>query len=193
MPRPRRLPGQIEPVQQLAQSALVVGDPEALPHDPAEVDQPPSRDAIDLGIGTRQYDRLQRRLLAFCQPAWPAITPVVRQPSRPATIVADHPIAQRLPVHACDARGGLPAQPIQRGGDRQQAPGDPRVALDLGQPTQFYRGDVLADQKGGHGRPLDAMHADESRPPASAQAKESALQPVGMIPPALSDDRSPIA
>jgi len=105
---------------------------------------------------------------------------VVRQPSRPATIVADHPIAQRLPVHACDARGGLPAQPIQRGGDRQQAPGDPRVALDLGQPTQFDRGDVLADQKGGHGRPLDAMHADESRPPASAQAKESAFQPVGI-------------
>jgi hypothetical protein len=69
---------------------------------------------------------------------------------------------------------------IQHGGDRQQAPGDPLVALDLGQPTQFDQGDVLADQKGGHGRPLDAMHADESRPPASAQAKESAFQPVGI-------------
>ena len=97
-----------------------------------------------------------------------------------AAIVPDHPVAQRLAVHAHEARSSLAAQPVGRCGDGQQPPGNPRVAFNLRQPTKLDRGKILAKQQGVHERPLDAMSADESRPTGSAQAPVSGLQPVGI-------------
>lgn len=46
----------------------------------------------------------------------------VRQPGQAIRVVANYPIAQRLPVHATGLRGQQPRMPIQHHGNGQNAP-----------------------------------------------------------------------
>lgn len=121
-------------MHQLAHPALAVGHAKAPQHDLAEVDQPPSRYAVHLGIRPLQHDRLQGRLPTFRGPAGTTIAPIIRQPGWPAPVVADNPVSQRLPVHPGYACRRLAAQALKSRRDRQQAPRYPQVPLRLCQP-----------------------------------------------------------
>ena len=131
VPRPWRLPGQVEAPHQLGHAAVAVGHARALLDDPAEVDHPSGRDPIRVRIPPLQHDRLQRRLLSLGQTAGAPVVRLVRSPGRSAAVVADHAVPQRLPIHLRRAGCRLPARSLQRRRDRQQTARHPRIPLHL--------------------------------------------------------------
>jgi hypothetical protein len=53
----------------------------------------------------------------------------------PFGVEADHPIAQRLPVHAGLPRRPFPAHAVERVGERQQSARHPAVGLEPRHPA----------------------------------------------------------
>ena len=171
VPGPWRLPGQVQAAHQPRHPGLGIADAKPLPHDSAQIGQPPSGDAFHLWIRPRQHHGLQRRLLALRQAAGAATSPMVRQRSRARPVVADHPVAQRLTVYPHQSRRRLAAQTVQRSGDRQKAPGNPRVLLRPGQPPQILRRHIVPDPQPSRVPLQAAMLSDESQRAASEQHK----------------------
>src|SRR4051812_22994203 len=149
--RPRLLPGEVEPAQQPPDPALAVADLEAALDQGAQVAGAPGDATVALQLRAPQDQALQGRLPALVQGAGPAGPRPVAQALDPFRIVAVHPVAQGLPVHAGGPRRLLPAHPVQRVGQRQQARAHPPVPLAARQRAQLRGRPFLRDRHGDHG------------------------------------------
>src|SRR3954452_2071888 len=78
-------------------------------------------------------------------------------------VVAQHPVAQRLPVHACRPGCLLPAHAVESAGDRQDAARHTRVGLGLGQLAKNCRRAVLAYLQRSHDALPRIIEVRESR------------------------------
>ena len=133
----------------------------------ADVDEPPGTDPIAVGIRTAQHPGFERCLLAVAQPFRPARARPVVQIVRPFGIVADHRVAQRLPLHPGQPRRFRPRHALQRVRDCQQAHRRSPIRLKARQAAELTRRQVLADGKSGH----------DTRPPQPCQQPI----PVGLL------------
>jgi hypothetical protein len=79
-------------------------------------------------IGARKNQLLQLLHLGLRQRRRTAATRCIAQPGNPIGVVAVHPVAQRLPVHAAGRRRFGPRGPFQNIGDRQNTAGYPALA-----------------------------------------------------------------
>ena len=149
--RPRLLPGEVEPAQQPPDPALAVAHPEAALDQLAQVAGAPGDAAVALQLRAPQDQALQGRLPALVERAGPARPRPVAQALDALRVVAVHPVAQGLPVHAGGPRRLLPAHPVQRVGQRQQARADPPVPLAARQRAQLRGRPPLRDRHGDHG------------------------------------------
>jgi hypothetical protein len=149
--RPRLLPGQVEIVQQPEHAVLAVDHPEALFDDPAQILRPPRTHPIARRIRTAQHQRLERRHLALVEPGRPAALGSVAQAVDALDVEADHPIPERLPIHAGLMRRLPACHAIQSVGKGEQSRCHPAVGLAPGQTPQLLGRNVVADRKGsGH-------------------------------------------
>lgn len=146
MDRPRLLPGQVQALEQLQHAVLAVADAEAVLDQVAQILGPPAAHAVAFRVRATQDQGLEGRHLAFVQP-WrpPAARPVV-QTLDAVFVEADHPIAQRLPVHAGLARGPFAAHAVEHVGERQQPARHPAVGLEPRQPAQLLCWNVAANR-----------------------------------------------
>src|SRR3954451_2100734 len=78
-------------------------------------------------------------------------------------VVAQHPVAHRLPVHACRPGCLLPAHAVESVGDRQDAAHHTRVRLGLGQLAKNCRSAVLAYLQRSHDPLPRIIEVRESR------------------------------
>jgi hypothetical protein len=147
MDRPRLLPGQAEVVEQPEHPVLAVGDPETSCDDPPEVLGPPGAHPVALGIGTAQHQGAQARHLPLVQPGRPAALGPVAQTVDALGIEPDHPIPERLAVHAGQTGGLASLHALQRVGQTEQPRGDPAIGLASRQPTQLLGRNVVTDRK----------------------------------------------
>src|SRR5689334_10316716 len=108
--RPRLLPGEVEPAQQPPDPALAVADAEAALDQLAQVAGAPGDAAVALQPRTPQDEALQGGLPPLVERARPARPRPVAQALDPFRVVAVHPVAQGLPVHAGGPRRLVPAQ-----------------------------------------------------------------------------------
>src|SRR3954454_10498800 len=107
----------------------VIASPEPPLGQLAQVAGAPSDAAVSLQPRTPQDQALQGGLLPLVERAGPARPRPVAQALDPFRVVAVHPVAQGLPVHAGGPRRLIPAHPVQRVGQRKQARADPAVPL----------------------------------------------------------------
>jgi hypothetical protein len=146
MDRPRLLPGQAEIVEQPEHPVLGIGDAEAHLDDPTQILGPPAAHAVALRVGTPQHQGLERRQLAVIEPGWAAAPGPIAQAFDALGVEPDHPVAQRLAVHAGLARRPLAAHPVQHVRHAEQAARHPAIALLPGQATQFLSRHVVTDR-----------------------------------------------
>ena len=129
---PRFQPRQTEPVQQLAHGQLAHAtlmhlDLEPLRDDTAQVTAAPTHHAVPGRIRPGQRDHLEFRHLLRGQCGRAAGGRQVRQTRNPVLVIAVHPIAQCLPVHAARLRRRSARGPVQHQCNRQHAAGCPGV------------------------------------------------------------------
>src|SRR4051812_20495298 len=149
--RPRLLPGEVEPAQQPPDPALAVAHPEAALDQLAQVAGAPGDAAVPLQLGAPQDQALQGRLTALVERAGTARPRPVAQALDPFRVVAVHPVAQGLPVHAGRPRRLVPAHPVQGVGQRQQAATHPPVPLAARHRAQLRGRPPRRDRHGDHG------------------------------------------
>src|SRR3954464_8833199 len=149
--RPRLLPGGVEPAQQPPAPALAVAHAEAALDQPAQVAGAPGDAAVALQPRAPQDQALQGRLPALVQGAGSAGPRPVAQALDPSRVVAVHPVAQGLPVHAGRPRRLVPAHPVQGVGQRQQAATHPPVPLAARHRAQLRGRPPRRDRHGDHG------------------------------------------
>src|SRR3954463_1804731 len=98
MDGPGLLPGEVEPAQHAPDPALAVADPEAALDQPAQVAGAPGDATVALQPRAPEDEAFQGRPPALVQGAGPAGP--LAQALDPFRVVAVHPVAQGLPVHA---------------------------------------------------------------------------------------------
>src|SRR5688572_3033178 len=77
---------------------------EALLADPHKVLAREGANPVRLRVGTRHHDGVKLRQLVRLQPWRATAAPAIAQTIDPLRVVADHPIAQRLPIHTSRLR-----------------------------------------------------------------------------------------
>ena len=105
-----------------------------------------SRNAGHLRIGAGEYDANELGLLLRIELRRSPVAWQVGEPVKAMLVVADHPVAQRLAVHARRLRRLLSTHAIERIGNCQDAPCNARIALHLGKLAQHRRGAVAPDR-----------------------------------------------
>src|SRR5262249_7835131 len=100
--------------------------------------------AVFVRIGPLQHDLQQLGLLPLVEDRRATAGPAIGETGDAVRVVADNPVAQRLPVHASTGGGLGPVHSRQRVGDRQDTACNARVALVLGQLAQHSRRPVPA-------------------------------------------------
>ena len=99
----------------------------------ADVADPVFDDAVPLDVGAGRDQAGQFRFQGTSQQRWPAAARPIPQAVHAFRVVAHDPITQRLSVHASLPGRFFPADPVQRHGNRQQAPANPPIARAAGQ------------------------------------------------------------
>jgi hypothetical protein len=117
--RTRRQPGEAQPVQELADRALVQLDLVAIDDDGLQVDPAPAHHAIPLRVRTALDEPLHFRHLLRRQARRPSHMRPVAQAGKTLGIVAAHPIPQSLPIHSAQPRRFGARAPVQHQGQRQ--------------------------------------------------------------------------
>src|SRR4051794_29687150 len=146
------LPPEVEALEQLEHPALAVADPEPLLDQGAQVAGAPGDAAVALEPRAPEDQRLERGLLTLVEGAGPTGAGSVAQAFHAFSIVAVHPVPERLAGHAGEPGRLLAGDALQRVGERQQAGADAPVALAAGEAAQLGRVVVGADRQGcGHG------------------------------------------
>jgi hypothetical protein len=112
--------GEAERLQELADRALVIGDPKAIEDDALQVDPAPAHHAVHdpVRAGLDEFGDLGALL---CREAWlGTLGPAVQQTLRTLRVEPVHPVAQRLPVHAADPGGLRPVHAVHNRRQRQE-------------------------------------------------------------------------
>ena len=125
-----------------------------------------SRKTAGLWIRPIQHDVHQLGLLLRVERGRPTIAPAVGEAVDPMLVVAQHPVAQRLPVHACRPALPLPGSCRRERGDRQDAALHTRVGLGLAQLAKNCRRAVLAYLQRSHDALPQIIEVRESEPRA---------------------------
>src|SRR3954468_22101671 len=136
---------------------------EALLADIGQVLERVGRTTAGLWIGPIQHGAHQLGLLLRVERGRATIAPAVGEAVDPMLVVAQHPVAQRLPVHACRPGCLLPAHAVESAGDRQDAARHTRVGLGLGQLAKNCRRAVLANLQRSHDALPRIIEVRESR------------------------------
>ena len=143
---------------------------EALLADAGQVFERVGRQPARLRIGAGQHDPHQLGLLLSVERRRASVTPAVGEAADPVLVVAQHPVAQRLAVHARCFRRRLPAHAVERVGDCQDAPRHAAVGLPLGQLAQHRRGAILAYLQRRHEPSLESSRLGNHDPRAKGIA-----------------------
>jgi len=126
-----------EPLEQLADAALVVLDAEARGDHVPEVEAPPAHHFVRLRIGTGLHDLRKLGQLRGGQANFRAFVLAIDQPVRPFGVETMNPVAQRLTVHAADLRSLRPILALANRRQRQKPPALVGVLRSLREPSQL--------------------------------------------------------
>lgn len=110
-----------EPLQKLADRALMILDAEALADDALKVDPAPADHAMLGPVRPRLDEFGDLSALFLRKTRLGACGPVVQKPLGTLGVEPMHPVPQRLTVHAADPRRLRPVRPLGNCGQRQQA------------------------------------------------------------------------
>ena len=91
-------------VEDFADAALVQADSEAILDQIAQIDTPPTHDAVLIGIWSLLHNRRKLDQLFRRQPLLRAGLLARDEPGNPFAVVAMNPVAQRLPIHPARQR-----------------------------------------------------------------------------------------
>ena len=167
MLRPHRQPREAEPMQQLADRALVQADREPPLDQGLQVDPAPAHHPVPLRVRPPLHDRRQLGPLLRGE-ARPAPGPgTVAEAGEALGVVAVHPVTQGLPVHAGRPRRGLARAALQHEGERQHATRRPRVPAPARRPSQLDRAQLLPRDPHRHGPSADRLHRRSTAPSAT--------------------------
>lgn len=111
--------GQAKLAQPSANRAFVHGDGEAPDHLLAQINAAPAYHVVDFRIGAGKYQFTQFGHLRLGQFGRCARRGARFQALNPGRVVAMHPVAQSLPIHASLPRGIQPRHTLQHHSDRQ--------------------------------------------------------------------------
>ncbi|CAA9299606.1 MAG: hypothetical protein AVDCRST_MAG40-262 [uncultured Gemmatimonadaceae bacterium] len=166
MPRPDRQAPEPQLGQQLAHRALVQAHPELAPDPRLQVAAAPAHHAVARQLRPLLDPAVHRGLLLGREPRRGAGGAAVRQPGDPLGVVAVHPVAERLPVHAARLGRVLARTPVQHQRDRQHPPRRVRVPA----------AGRLAPQVSGR-QPFSRDRHRHSQPPASSAGNSESRPP----------------
>src|SRR5690242_8272772 len=142
-----------EPAQDLADRALVQASPEAGLDQGLEVDPPPPHHAVAVGVRPPLDGGRQLRFLLGREPR-PAPRPgPVAQARETLGVVAVHPVAQGLPVHAGVPRRLLPRAPLQHQRQGEHPPRGRRLPAPPRLPPQLAGAQLAPRDRDRHPRP----------------------------------------
>jgi hypothetical protein len=189
MARTHRDVREVQPRQQLAHRAFVQLHAE-LPSDlVAQVDAAPANDLV-LRCRPPAHPLRHRRLLLKRQLARrPAALGCIVQTRKPALIVAMHPIAQRLPIHACSACRFAPPVAFHHQGKREHPTRRRCVLTTPRRRTKTGCIQLRPCDRHRHRRLLVMREGESDRAAPAQLTFESTHPAVGIIPAALCDDR----
>ena len=112
--------GEAEPLEELADRALVIGDPEALEDHALQVDPTPAHHAVHGPVRTG-FDELRNlKTLLLREARLATFGPVVQKTVGAVFVKAVNPIAQRLAVHPADPGRLRPVHAVQDRSQRQE-------------------------------------------------------------------------
>jgi hypothetical protein len=112
--------GEAEPLEELADRALVIGDREALQDDALEIDAPPTHDAVHGPVRTGLDELCELSSLLLREPRLATFGPVVEKAIGAVFVEPVNPVAQRLAVHPADPGRLGPVHPVQNRSQRQE-------------------------------------------------------------------------
>ena len=186
MLRARRQPGETQPVQELADRALVQLDLEAIGDHGLQIDPSPAHHApVLIRIRTILDEPLQFRHLFGRQarlpaPAWPGA-----QAGKSLGIVAVHPIPQGLPVHPAQPRRLGTRAPLQHQGERQHPTRRRTVPAARRLTAKILRAPLHTHDRYRHqtapATPTRALANHNQTEAGRYRYSESAIKPVGII------------
>lgn len=139
---PHRYPTEAEAMKQIADRTLGQLDPIALLDHVREVDPPPSHHAM---FGQVRPVANQLRHLSFLfrrQPWFGSGRGSIMQPFQTFSIVAMHPVAQALSIHAAGGRRLLARFAVQHQRQGQHPPRRRNVLATLGRRAQLLRCEI---------------------------------------------------
>jgi hypothetical protein len=125
--------------EELADCALVIGDPEALGDDALQVEPPPTDHAVHGPVRACLDEFGDLGALPLREARRGTLGPVVQQAIGTLRVEPVHPVAQRLPVHAADPSRRRPVHAVQNRGQRQQPPALVRVVRRSRQAPELGR------------------------------------------------------
>ena len=102
-----------ERLEELADRALVVGDPEALDDDTLQIDPTPAHHPVHGPVRPYLDELCDFGTLLDREARLRTFGPAVEKAIRPVRVEPVHPVAQRLPVHAADPGRLRPVHPVQ--------------------------------------------------------------------------------
>ena len=120
--RAHRDPAKPETIQQIADRAFGQRDAKLAINLGGQIDAPPANHPVFGKVRASADPPRHRRRLRRRQLRRRSRRPLVRQPRQAFAIVAMHPIAQGLPVHAAARRGPLARDPFKHQRQRQHPP-----------------------------------------------------------------------
>src|SRR5436305_14577292 len=179
MPGPDRDAAEAEPAQDLADRALVRPDREPRLDRGLEVHPSPAHHAVPLRVRPPLDGGGQLGLLLGGKP-WPRPRAApVAEAIEPLLVVAVHPVAQGLPVHAGRPRRLRPRGPLQHQRQGEHPPRRPRVPAPARLPSQLDRAQLLPRDRHRHGPSPPIGYTADQRPRAAHGATRPTVRSQG--------------
>ena len=132
-----------EPLEKLADRALVIGDAEALEDDALQVDPTPAHHAVHGPVRARFDELRDLSSLLLREARLGTFGPAVHKAVGAVRVEPVHPVPQRLPVHSANPSRVRPVHPVHDRSQRQQPPALVRVPARRRQAPQLRRRIVL--------------------------------------------------
>ena len=176
-------------MQQLADRALVQLDVVAGLDQCLEVDPSPTHHAVPIRVRSPLHDRRQLGPLLRGEARLAPRPGPVAQAGEPSRVVAMHPVAQGLPVHAGVPRRFLPRGPLQHQGQGQHPPRGRRVPAPPRLAPQFAGAQLAPRDRDRHpGPPVVGVQPQTNRVRRDEAPRATTRQEFG---PLVSDNVSP--
>ena len=126
-----------EPLEELADRALVVGDPEALQDHALQVDPAPAHDPVHGPVRPGLDEFCDLGPLLGREARLGSLRPAVQETVGAVRVETMNPVPQRLPVHPADPGRLRPVHAVDNRGQRQQSAALVRVPRRRRQPPQL--------------------------------------------------------